>query len=311
MSPLLPPDPKAAPLPEPPPAFTPRLKKDPPGMSALFVAVTLVCALGAGSILATTPDGINVAGLTGVLDGLLASTSRAPGPDAADDHTGSITAVQLDPRPLRPTAHSLAIAVRDHARATGREIVRVDSAITAITGEVSALRQDVSSMQNLVSEVLSRHPQADADAAVAPLRRQIADLAARLSATDGEVEGLRSTSRILYSSIDRMTSAHVREIDAINRRIGKVEDVISLRADVTSAIPTRVVAPLPRKRAPRQATWTAEEVAQGTYLLRGPTGTFEVKDGSHVPGLGRIAVIRNGEGQLRLLTGKDAAAVHP
>ena len=60
----------------PPPApshFTPRPTQDPPGMSALFVAVTVVCALGASSILVTTRDGFGLAGVTSTLDTIFAS----------------------------------------------------------------------------------------------------------------------------------------------------------------------------------------------------------------------------------------------
>jgi hypothetical protein len=286
-------------------------------MSALFVAVTVVCALGASSILITTRDGFGLAGLTSTLDTIFAGIRNDPVADAASDHTGSIRAVQLDPRPLRANAlaqtQALAAAVHGSAQAASEELARVSDEISSLKSEFSTVKKDISSVKSLVVLGLTQDNDdaihAAASLAVAPITAKVDDLAAGLAATNGEVAGLKSTARVLYSSIDQMTAAHLKDIAKINSRIGKVEDVISLRADVTSAIPTRSIAPLPRKRAPRRVAWTAEETSPGTYLVKGPTGTFQVSDGGIVPGLGRVETVRALDGSLRLVTGKDAAVI--
>lgn len=311
-----------------PPHFTPRPKQDPPGMSALFVAVTVVCALGASSILVTTRDGFGLAGVTSTLDTIFASMRSDTDADAASDHTGSIRAVQLDPRSLRANTlaqtQALAAAVHGSAQAASEELARVSDEISLLKSEFSVVRGDISSVRKDVSAVKSDVAtvkslvelsitedkddalHAAANLAIAPVKTQVDDLAAGLAATNDEVAGLKTTAHVLYSSIDQMTAAHIKDIAKINNRIGKVEDVISLRADVTSAIPTRSIAPLPRRRAPRRPHWTAEEVAPGTYMVKGPTGTFQVTDGGIVPGLGRVEAVRAVDGSVRLVTGKDA-----
>ena len=45
-------------------------------------------------------------------------------------------------------------------------------------------------------------------------------------------------------------------------------------------------------------------MTSGTYLVKGPTGTYEVTIGSVVPGLGRVEAVRHQDGKLRLITGK-------
>ena len=320
----------------PPPApshFTPRPKQDPPGMSALFVAVTVVCALGASSILVTTRDGFGLAGVTSTLDTIFASMRSDADIDAASDHTGSIRAVQLDPRPLHANAlaqtqtQALAAAVHGSAQAASEELARVTDEISLLKHEFSVVRSDISSVRKDVSAIKSDVASvkslvelsvtedkddaihAAASLAIAPVKTQVDDLAAGLAATNDEVAGLKTTAHVLYSSIDQVTAAHLKDIAKINSRIGKVEDVISLRADVTSAIPTRSIAPLPRRRAPRRPAWTAEEVGPGTYLVKGPTGAFRVTDGGIVPGLGRVEAVRAVDGSLRLVTGKDAEVI--
>jgi hypothetical protein len=298
---------------EAPTHFTPRPKQDPPGMSALFVAVTVVCALGASSILITTRDGFGLAGVTNTLDAIFAGIRNDPVADDASDHTGSIRAVQLDPRPLRGNTQALAAAVHGSAQAASEELARVSDEISSLKSEFSTVKKDVSSVKSLVKLGLTEDHDdalhAAASLAIAPVKAQVDELAAGLAATNGEVAGLKTTSRILYSSIDQMTAAHINDIAKINSRIGKVEDVISLRADVTSAIPTRSIVPLPRKRTPRRVAWSAEEMAPGTYLVKGPTGTFQVTDGGFVPGFGRVETVRGEDGRLRLVTGKDATPI--
>ncbi|MDQ2082176.1 hypothetical protein RA307_18460 [Xanthobacteraceae bacterium Astr-EGSB] len=306
-----------------PPHFTPRPKQDPVGMSALFVAVTVVCALGASSILISTRDGGS--GIAGALDNLVAAVSRIGAPADTSDHTGSIAAPRSETRPAAADTGALASVLHASAQEASEEIARMGDDIADLRSAVAAVKKDVSSVQSLMA--VSQTSAADAaeaaaelavNAAVAPIKTDIKDLAARLSATrDDLTSGLAATmdglaavqsaNQHMMASVDQMTSSHLRDIEAINRRIGKVEDVISLRADMTSAIPTRSIAPLPKRRALRRQGWTAEETSPGLYLIKGPTASYEVRDGDVIPGIGRVEVVRTADGKVRLLTGKDAA----
>jgi hypothetical protein len=296
-----------------PPHFSPRPKQDPVGMSALFVAVTVVCALGASSILISTRSGGDSLG--GAVDNLLAAVTRIGAPAEAPEHTGSIATARSDARPqvAEPKADPIPYPV-GNAQSSDQELARVDNEIASLKSAVAEVRKDVSSVKSLVA--VSQVGAADAadaaaesivNAAVAPLKADIGQLAAGLAAANNELAITQSTTQHMAVSIDQMTASHLRDIEAINRRIGKVEDVISLRADVTSAIPTRSIAPLPRKRALRRsAGWTAEETSPGIYLIKGPNVTYQVKDGDVIPDVGRIEVVRTADGKVRLLTGKDA-----
>jgi hypothetical protein len=303
--------------PPPPTHFTPRPKQDPVGMSALFVAVTVVCALGASSILISTRD--SGSGIAGAFDSLLTTVTRANTSADPSDKTGSITVASAEPRPQPSLTPALAAALHGSAAAMSDQLARVDDEILSIKSVIADVKKDVSTVKSLVK--LSIQPSDDADvateaavsAAMAPVKSEIKELAAGLAATrvdvaitKGEVAAVKSSANVLYSSIDQMTATHLRDIDAINRRIGKVEDVISLRADVTASIPTRSLAPLPKRRPSRLAGWTAEETAPGLYLLKGPHGSYEVRDGSDIPGIGPVRLVHTADGKLRILTGKDA-----
>lgn len=215
--------------------------------------------------------------------------------------------------PPRSPTPALAAALHGSAQAASDEIARVGEEIAMLKSVVAEVRKDVSAVESLVKLPPAQAQVQDSGAvtaaiavAVAPLKSDIRGLADELAATNRKVEAIETSTHAVYSSIDQMTATHLRDIDAINRRIGKVEDVISLRADVTAAIPTRSVAPLPKKRPPRMVGWIAEEIAPGLFLLKGPNVTYEVRDGSVIPGIGRIGLQRTADGKLRILTGKDA-----
>lgn len=244
------------------PAFTPRPKKDPPGMSALFVALTIVCALGASAIVtAAGREGTSIDSLGTAVSEFLSSIglrtveATAHAETAAAEREVSETNVNVD---------FLGTMVRDSAKSNSQEFARVYKEITSLKSEVSALREGTGA--------------------------------------------LRSNVSLLQTSLDDLSLGRDSETDRINKRLAKIEDVISIRADVTASIPRQSFPPIPRKRAPR-GHWTAEEMPGGTYLVKGPTGTFEVTIGSVVPGLGRIEAVRRQDGKLRLVTGKDRPQV--
>lgn len=311
MSPQVSPHPEVTDSPDPLPAhFTPRPKQDPVGMSALFVAVTVVCAVGAGSILVSTREG---GGIAAVLDGAVTTVSRTGAPTETSDHTGSIGAVRHAPASAAAEA-DVAAVLHASAQAASEELARVGDEIETLKSAVAEVRKDVASVKNLAPSSTTDAAAAIVDAATAPIRSEIKDLAAGLATTRedlavarSELATVRSDAQHVAASIDQVTSSHLRDIEAINRRLGKVEDVISLRADVTAAIPTRSVAPLPRRRASRGAGWSAEETSPGVYLIKGPNVSYLVRDGDVIPGAGRVEVVRTADGQVRLLTGQDGA----
>jgi hypothetical protein len=246
------------------PAFTPRPRRDPPGMSALFVGLTIVCALGASAVVtAAGRDGTSIEGIGTVVSEFLSNiglrTATATADATAAEREAGETSVNLD---------FLNTVLRDNAKTSRQEFARVYNEITSLKSEMSALRQG----------------------------------------TEAKVGALRANVGLLQTSLDELSLGRDSETDQINKRLAKIEDVISIRADVTASIPHQSFPPIPRKRVQRRAPWTAEEIGGGAYRVKGPTGTFEVVVGSVVPGLGRIEAVKEQRGKLHLVTGVDQPA---
>ena len=237
-------------------------------MSALFVAVTIVCALGASAIVTTAGrDGAGVESLGSTVSGVLNSVGLGVVAAAQPERSDTL-AVEREMGETSVNIDFLGTVVRDTAKATNQEFARVYNEMSSLKSEVSALRDQ----------------------------------------TETKVATTRANVTLLQTSLDELSLGRDSETDRINKRLAKIEDVITIRADVTASIPRQSFPPIPRKRAPRAGTWSAEETATGTYLVKGPTGTYEVKIGSYVPGLGRIEAVRHQDGKLRLVTGRAPAS---
>jgi prefoldin subunit 5 len=260
-------------------------------MSALFVAVTFVCALGASAMLTTAGrGGLDLEEWNSAISNLLVSiglgTSATTQPDEA-----SVAAIERDIGATNVNVDFLTTVVHDTATATNQELARVYNEITSLKSEVSTLR-------------------AQTDSAAKAVSARVDDLAGTLVTARQEVGTLRANVGLLQTSMDDISVMHDQAADAINKRLAKIEDVISIRADVTASIPRQSFPPLPQPRK-RAAIWTAAETSTGLYLVKGPTGTYEVAIGSYVPGLGRIEAVRHQDGRLILVTGKDRAVAGP
>lgn len=254
-------------------------------MSALFIAVTIVCALGASAMLTTASrGGLDLDDWTGAVSSLLSSVGLGASASTQPDEA-SMAAVERDIGTTNANVDFLATVVRDSATSTNRELAQVYSEITSLKGEVSTLR-------------------AQTDAAAKAVSARVDDLAGTLVTAHQEVGTLRANVGLLQTAMDDVSVMHDRDADNISKRLAKIEDVISIRADVTASIPRQSFPPLPRKRAVRAGTWTATETSTGLYMVKGPTGTYEVVIGSYVPGLGRIDAVRHLDGKLMLMTGK-------
>jgi hypothetical protein len=239
-------------------------------MSAMFVALTVVCVLGASAVM-TTAGRDGGEGLAGVASSVLASigfnSEATSGSDMLAREIGTSNV----------NVEYLGTIVRDNIRSSNQEFARVYQEITTLKSEVSTLREHTDPTW--------------ASAKVDDLR--------------DKVSTLRSNMSLLASSLDEMSIARDFEVDRMNKRLAKIEDVISIQPDITASIPRQSFPPMPRKRAPRLGAWTAQDLGNGIYSVSGPTGKYDVTIGSYVPGLGRIEAIRNQAGRLHLVTGKD------
>lgn len=117
-----------------------------------------------------------------------------------------------------------------------------------------------------------------------------------LAAARNDIVGLRST-------LDERTAANRKDITALAARLDKIEAIIAERGDITSSIPT---APKPVARPKRRAApgWVVEASAEGIAVVKGRAGRFEVKEGSYLPGLGRIVSITKDGGRWAVNTAR-------
>jgi hypothetical protein len=144
----------------------------------------------------------------------------------------------------------------------------------------------------------------DLDFEIEVLKAQIAALKAGRPDTGGwaksvdddlatarkEIVGLRST-------LDERTTANRNDITALTKRLDKIEAIIAARGDVTASIaPTKHVVAKPKRRV-AGSSWVVEAAAEGIAVVKGRSGRFEVKEGSILPGLGRVTDISQKEGR--------------
>jgi len=276
MRPLVPSD--NIPQPSFTPAYTPRPRHDPPAMSALFVALTVVCVLGASAVMTTAGREGGAEGWANAAATILKSIGLS---DEASVPSGGADALAIEREigDSNVNVDFLATVVLDSTKSANQEFARVYAEITSLKSEVSALKEHTEPTW--------------ASARVDDLRDKVGTL--------------RANMNLLQTSLDELSLGRDSETDSINKRLAKIEDVISIRADVTASIPRQTFPPLPRKRAVRGSAWSAHETSLGVYTVKGPTGTYEATVGSYVPGLGRIEAINNQGGRLRIVTGKNRA----
>ncbi len=134
------------------------------------------------------------------------------------------------------------------------------------------------------------------DSQIEMLRAEIAALKAQgseagLAAARNEIAGLRST-------LDEHTKANRNDITALTKRLDKIETIISTRSDVTASIgPAHKHVVTKAKRRIVGQSWVVEAAAEGIAVVKGRSGRFEVKEGSVLPGLGRVTDISQKEGR--------------
>jgi hypothetical protein len=106
----------------------------------------------------------------------------------------------------------------------------------------------------------------------------------------------------LRSSLNEQERSHREEVAAINKRIGRLESFMSGH-DLTGAIRPRPG----RQRVQRGVSgWAVDWATADSAVISGQGGTFAVAPGTIVPGLGRIAELRQRGDRWVVLTDKGA-----
>jgi len=111
---------------------------------------------------------------------------------------------------------------------------------------------------------------------------------------------------VLRSSLDASQQAQRGQIGDIARRVDRLERLTGA-ADVTASIP-----PTPaRRRMPHSlAGWSVRDAQYGAAIIARHGATYEVKPGSIVPGIGRVASVRARGNSWIVVTDKGIIVQH-
>ncbi len=159
-------------------------------------------------------------------------------------------------------------------------IARIDADITALKAGVEHTTKISTSQFNKTSDRLDKVEKAQAEPA------------AKLAELSKTVDKLRATPPAAPAVVAAATPAAAREVT------GTVT-APATAASAPAAPPKPEVARLPTVEG-----WVLRDVANGSALIEGRQGMYEVYAGDPVPGLGRIDAIRKQDGRWVVVTSK-------
>jgi hypothetical protein len=263
------------------PAYTRRSRYDPPGMSALFAALVVVCVLGASAVLYNSGDGGGNQAGTNAFDDFLGSIGlgRVAATKPQVLPPANIAAIEHEIGNVATNIDAITTILDRSARSTKAELLQVQHEIMSLKDEVADLRtsrNEVAASRDFLARRL-----ASIEAALAA-KRTNSDTAA----FGGEVQSQKSEEKGTIRS---------------SQQLGKAEDMVLSAPEVTGSIPAVSPIPLPKPRPMRR--WTVQETAGG-IVAKGPSGTYAVTVGTIVPGLGRVDAIKRHGAHIQLVTTK-------
>jgi hypothetical protein len=222
-----------------------------------------------------------------------------------------IGALAADIATLRAELLAVRGAASDNASRTeaavAERLAKVDAEVSTLRSEVAltdrfaSIDSELASLKREISVIALDVNEGSGDA---PWRAHVDDINSALARAGIELGALRS-------SVDARGEAHRAQIDAqrqdlaaIARRIDRLEHVAATR-DATGSLPSK-----PARKRDRRALsgWAVTATAGDSVVISGAGGTFEVKAGVIVPGLGRIADVRQRGARWIVVTDKGVIA---
>jgi hypothetical protein len=111
----------------------------------------------------------------------------------------------------------------------------------------------------------------------------------------------------LSEAVDKLKAAQAATVP-VAAALAAAKDVTgSISPPATAAVAATVPLPMPKPEVARLPTvegWVLREVANGSALIEGRQGIYEVYAGDPVPGLGRVDAIRKQDGRWVVVTSK-------
>ena len=152
-------------------------------------------------------------------------------------------------------------------------------------------------LDTVVAEIATLNTRTDVGNA-APLRADMHKLNAAIVKDGIEIAGLRS-------SISEHEKARRDDVTIINKRLDRLETLMTGH-DLTGSIRPK---PLPRPRPQRAVTnWSVDWAGHEGAVVSGEGGTLAVSAGSVIPGLGRVASVRQRGDRWIVITDKGVIA---
>jgi hypothetical protein len=261
---------------------------------------TQAFVIAMGFVLAT----ITGAGLSAAGSGAFRDAARLLGFDSKIDlevaqRQQAATLARIHNRLGVVIADIESLKARDRATETADHLARIDGDLVRLRAETSALRtaQDLTiagvdviheSLQEQVDGLTGRLTQADV--AIDALRASLDERDARHRQAAGEM-GLR------IDRLDGDAAGQHQTIGELGQRVQAIEQHSPLktgveRPDVAASEITGALADLPPRRGRVLAGWRVEKARAGGATVTGPRGTLDVTPGATIPGLGRVASVR-------------------
>lgn len=253
------------------------------GLSAAMLAVTIACAIGAGAILTTGGQGgLGLASLSETYESVLQLAGWRSPAGLETEQPASLADLQRDIGSVATNIDALATRIDITAKTTDQDMAR--------------LRAEVGSLKTVLAQPVAR-------VAVAEERP------ARSDAADAVLVEIRNDLAALKGELTQAGTVRLSDIEALVKRLDRLEVASAASHDITGSIPTPMpaapaAAPTPPESVARVKHsgsravklgvpgWTASEVG-GAIHIKGPTGVYAAAVRTYIPGLGRIVALRD------------------
>jgi hypothetical protein len=188
---------------------------------------------------------------------------------------------------------ALATAGVGHIASTDRQVAStraVEDSISRIDTELAALRTSLEqASKHSASQIGKTSDRLD------KVEKALAEPAAKLAKLSETVEKLRTASAAAAAPVAAAAAAPV----APKESTGSIQ--------TANAGPAQVPLPTPKPEVARLPTvegWVLRDVTNGSALIEGRQGIFEVYAGDQIPGLGRVDAVRKQDGRWVVITSR-------
>jgi hypothetical protein len=162
-------------------------------------------------------------------------------------------------------------------------------------------------LDNVVSEIATLNSRVDVTASVRPEPTRAEPARAELQKLNAAIAKENLEIGALRSSISESEKARREDVSTINKRLDRLESLVTGAGhDLTGSIrPKPIMRPRPQRTV---SNWSVDWAGTEGAVVSGDGGTLAVSPGSVIPGLGRVAGIRQRGERWIVVTDKGVIA---